>query len=165
MPENLVTEVFGKNARYADSTNTTVTPNPDNAEFSYNVTFDSSKIPEKPKRNTNSLVRIGMPSDKFIDINIAINNRDVFYCPEDGYISASIFSRTGGAIAVVVSDSNNFDESNFAWKDYKWAGVTATPQYSSLAVLVPVKKNQYVYIHLQGETSHYCKFIYAEGTI
>ena len=42
MPENLVAEIFGEQAEFADSTNCTITPNPDNPAFPYAVTFGAN---------------------------------------------------------------------------------------------------------------------------
>ena len=74
MPENMAAEIFGNNAKYADNTTCVITENPDNAEFPFNVQFDSSKIPAMPqtkrKLTDSYLAGIGMPpTKKYITIN------------------------------------------------------------------------------------------------
>lgn len=93
MPEAMASEVFGDNARYADSTNTTVTPNPDNPEFPFTVVFDSTKI-VKPKRYTGNFAKLAMPNNaRYIDISFVETDSYVynagFTAPANGYVFVS----------------------------------------------------------------------------
>lgn len=92
MPESMAAEIFGENAEYADSTTCAITENQDNPAFPYNIVFDSSKIPSKPKRNTAMLAQMAMPSEKFIEIALSlkpVSDNDYVYhytAPADGYV-------------------------------------------------------------------------------
>lgn len=165
MADDLVGSVFGENSRYADNTTCTISANQDNPAFPYNVVFDSSNIPEKPKRKLGTMAGIGMPSDKFISLNLSFNNKTAKYTvPANGYLciySAVNNGPQGGpALRVYVYNSSNFykyEKAIGAWNVY---GVFA-------GVLCPVKKGDIIKIDYSGNTASdlITRFIYAEGEI
>lgn len=170
MPEAMASEVFGDNAQYADNTNCTITDNPDNAEFPYNVTFDSSKIMATPKRELGTMAGIGMPSTKFIDLNIPINNDDNMYpdfiAPADGYLSASTSGHYGTFVGLGPYDASITNpQEYFHYNNLYWCVSDGAPGYTSSNCLCPIRKGQKAFIHLQGEVVNYCKFIYTQGEI
>lgn len=84
MSDNLVRSVFGENSMYADNTTCTITDNPDNPAFPYNVTFNASKIIDTPKRYYGYLAQKAMPSNKYIQyLNVESGNQ--YRAPANGY--------------------------------------------------------------------------------
>lgn len=176
MPESLVEEIFGENARHADNTTCTITDNPDNAEFPFTVQFDSSKIPEKPKRNTETLAVIGMPGEKYIDINptfriIVGNNVDYiskkyeFNAPDNGFIKI-FYKITTPAGDFYHSISINTDDGGEMYSKSVYNAFDRTSHYI-YADIFPVLKNKKIVIFMEHRKDitileYAYKFIYLQ---
>ena len=151
MPDSMVSEVFGNNAKYADNTTCVITENPDNPEFPFNLRFDSSKIPAKPqnqrKLTDNYLARIGMPSGKIINIGF-LPNGYTYTMPYSGYFYVRGVSGNGGGNIVIqgsgleISNSISFSNHGIslflpAIKGYRivlqYSNVTLTDVFLNLA--------------------------------
>lgn len=166
MPEAMVTEVFGDNVRYADNTNTAVTPNPDNPAFPFNVQFDSSKIPAKPKRELGNMIDIGMPSEKYIEIEKQqIANRHFmaeFTAPANGWLFAygkKLENAFAPALSIYKKDS--LYGTQITWS----SGDGYTNQLYSLACYFPAQQGETYIFNSQHYQNIMFRFVYAQGEI
>lgn len=165
MADDLVASVFGEQSNFADNTTCTISANQDNPAFPYNVTFNASKIIDTPKRYYGNLAGMGMPSDKFISLNLSFNNKTAKYtAPANGYVciytAVNNGSQGGPTLRVYVYNYSNvykYEKAIGAWNVY---GVYA-------GVLCPVKKGDIIKIAYSGNTADdlITRFIYAEGEI
>lgn len=169
MPDAMVSEVFGENAMFADNQTCTITPNPNNAEFPFTVQFDSTKIPEKPKRNTGTIAKMAMPGADYIEMPVTFtkvddlhHNSNKLVAPANGYfvITAGVppISGTHNAVTVAITDgtANNGIDLYDALHD----------EHLHISWIIPVVKGQFANIYCRGDPSScMCKFIYAKGEI
>ena len=107
MAEEMAASVFGENAMYADNTTCIITDNPDNPAFPWDVAFDAAKIPEKPKRDTGTLVGLAMPDYESEIIVTLSKTGDIFTAPANGFFIAENHALGEGTIAVKVLDKND----------------------------------------------------------
>ena len=163
MPESMVSEIFGNNAKYADNTTCVITENSSNAEFPFNVRFDSSKIPAKPqterKLTDNYLAGLGMPSNKFI--RFTPHNGFVYTAPANGYIhvcATKVNYKTTGILGLHILDENKN-------AIYSAEGHDHTENPSWLDCFLPIKKGYGCEFYIQNLNSPIGKFLYAEGEI
>lgn len=174
MPESMVSEVFGVNAKYADNSNTTVTPDPDNPEFQFNVTFDSSKIPAVPKRNTSAFAHLAMPSDKFIDLSLtftpvgSVKETGYWTAPADGIVDCIHSATAINANATInyLNDINSFSANNKS-RYGDSIGIQGV-HYAEAETSVLVRKGDKVRFAVTGgnytEVTN-IRFYYAQGAI
>ncbi len=165
MPESMVSEVFGNNAKYADNTTCVITENPSNAEFPLNVRFDSSKIPAKPqterKLTDSFLAGTGMPNlDKKIFIQFSkINDVDysaTYTAPANGWVTVygQVANIASKAYALVLAQSGDIRITSACGT----ADVVCT-------TTIPISKGRGVYLRTQSCWSIGAYFVYAQGEI
>lgn len=155
MAEDLVASVFGENSQYADNTTCTVTDNPANPAFPYDVTFDASKIIKKTKRNTGTLSGIGMPGDKVINITPGTGVNYKYIAPFNGYLTINCAAQnSAGYISLYVENDKT---------DKKLYTVCHGP--TGLSDYVPAKKGDPITINYRSATLIDCRFVLAEGEI
>ncbi len=165
MPENMANEIFGNNIRYADNTTCVITENSGNAEFPFNVQFDSSKIlamPQTERKLTDSyLAGIGMPNlDKKIFIQFSpINNDKIDYsaaytAPANGWVTVygQVANIASKAYALVFAQSG----------DIRMTSASGTADVVCTAT-IPVSKGRGVYLKTQSCWSVGAYFFYAQG--
>ena len=166
MPENMANEIFGNNIRYADNTTCVITENPGNAEFPFNVQFDSSKIfamPQTKRKLTDSyLAGIGMPATKkYITINIPVLSggstwNGAFYdAPANGWAFISAEPAAGKTCLVSVS---NFSNPVIRSTALGSGG-------SSASAGIPIKKGECIHFVTRDTSARFGYFFYAEGEI
>lgn len=166
MPENMANEIFGNNIRYADNTTCVITENPGNAEFPFNVQFDSSKIfamPQTKRKLTDSyLAGIGMPATKkYITINIPVLSNEphwngTFYdAPANGWAFISAEPAAGKTCLVSVS---NFSNPVIRSTALGSGG-------SSASAGIPIKKGECIHFVTRDTSARFGYFFYAEGEI
>lgn len=166
MPENMANEIFGNNIRYADNTTCVITENPGNAEFPFNVQFDSSKIfamPQTKRKLTDSyLAGIGMPATKkYITINIPVLSNEphwngTFYdAPANGWAFISAEPAAGKNCLVSVS---NFSNPVIRSTALGSGG-------SSASAGIPIKKGECIHFVTRDTSARFGYFFYAEGEI
>lgn len=157
MPEAMASEVFGENIRYADNTTCTVTANPANSAFPYDVTFDASKIIKKPKRDKALLAQMAMPSEKYIDLGDPIQTN---IAPADGYLMMGgiVHNVSSANVGISVRD---FDNNLF--NGYGAAVWGANGQ--GISVTLPIKKGRKFNMYHGSLYEIQSRFIYAEGAI
>ena len=166
MPENMATEIFGENVKYADNTTCVITENPDNAEFPFNVQFDSSKIPAMPqtkrKLTDSYLAGIGMPATKkYITINLPVLSdgstwNGAFYdAPANGWAFISAEPAAGKNCLVSVS---NFSNPVIRSTALGSGG-------SSASAGIPIKKGECIHFVTRDTSARFGYFFYAEGEI
>ena len=163
MPESMATEVFGNNAKYADNTTCVITENPGNAEFPFNVQFDSSKIlamPQTKRKLTDSyLAGLGMPINKFI--RFTPYSGFVYTAPANGYIhvcATKVNYKTTGILGLHILDENKN-------AIYSAEGHDHTEIQAWHDCFLPIKKGYGCEFYIQNLNSPIGKFIYAEGEI
>lgn len=165
MPENMANEIFGNNIRYADNTTCVITENSGNAEFPFNVQFDSSKIlamPQTERKLTDSyLAGLGMPNlDKKIFIQFSlITNKKVDYsaaytAPANGWVTVygQVANIASKAYALVFAQSG----------DIRMTSASGTADVVCTAT-IPVSKGRGVYLKTQSCWSVGAYFFYAQG--
>ena len=165
MPENMANEIFGNNIRYADNTTCVITENSGNAEFPFNVQFDSSKIlamPQTERKLTDSyLAGLGMPNlDKKIFIQFSpINDNKIDYAvvytaPANGWVTVygQVANIATKAYALVYAQSG----------DMQMTSASATAEVICTAT-IPVIKGRGVYLKTQNCWSIGAYFFYAQG--
>lgn len=166
MPENMANEIFGNNIRYADNTTCVITENPGNAEFPFNVQFDSSKIfamPQTKRKLTDSyLAGIGMPATKkYITINIPVLSNEphwngTFYdAPANGWAFISAEPAAGKTCLVSVS---NFSNPVIRSTALGSGGISASAG-------IPIKKGECIHFVTRDTSARFGYFFYAEGEI
>lgn len=163
MPESMVSEVFGNNAKYADNTTCVITENPDNAEFPFNVRFDSSKIIAKPqttrKLTDSYLAGIGMlNSAKHIDIQFS-------YHPESKRYYAN-FTAPANGWAHVFGQANETNASySTIWLYFGSVLVSSNAGAPNIVcgVVLPVSKGQSFTAGTQNCKNIKAQFFYAIG--
>lgn len=158
MAEDLVVSVFGEQSNFADNTTCTITDNPDNAEFPYDVAFDASKIIETPKRYYEYLAKMAMPSNKYINLNLKFSDENNYHMsyytsPANGYLEFIAQANSRHYALLVLSD-----------------GLLNVTSYASdntpCGIFLPVKKNVICTIaFVYPITITSLKFIYAYGEI
>lgn len=163
MPENMVNEIFGNNIRYADNTTCVITENSGNAEFPFNVQFDSSKIlamPQTKRKLTDSyLAGLGMPSNKIIQFTPY--NDFAYTAPANGYIyvcATKAIYNSGGVLGLRILDENK--NTIYSAEGHDFTGFQAWH-----GCFLPIKKGYGCEFHIQNMKSPIGKFIYAEGEI
>lgn len=173
MPESMATEIFGENVKYADNTTCVITENPDNAEFPFNVRFDSSKIIAKPQTDkllTDSYMsKLGLPqATNYINIPLT-------FVPETStltaYYASNFTAQASGWLFVAgnaVSGNNRVYASCFIAeskkKVYGMSSSFAAPT-GYCASLVPAIKGVEYYLRIQHCDNITARFIYAKGEI
>lgn len=166
MPENMANEIFGNNIRYADNTTCVITENPDNAEFPFNVQFDSSKIPAMPqtkrKLTDSYLAGIGMPAiKKYITINLPVVSGEstwnsAFYdAPANGWAFIDAEPAAGKNCLVSVSNFSN----------PVIRSTSSGSGGSSASAGIPIKKGECIHFVTHDTSARFGYFIYAEGKI
>ncbi len=166
MPENMANEIFGNNIRYADNTTCVITENPGNAEFPFNVQFDSSKIlamPQTKRKLTDSyLAGIGMPATKkYITINLPVLSggstwNGAFYdAPANGWAFIDAEPAAGKNCLVSVS---NFSNPVIRSTALGSGG-------SSASAGIPIKKGECIHFVTRDTSARFGYFFYAEGEI
>lgn len=172
MPENMANEIFGNNIRYADNTTCVITENPDNAEFPFNVQFDSSKIlamPQTKRKLTDSyLAGIGMPFlSKYINISLP--------APVNGYMEKEVVAPANGWFCLRAINSNNGQECQVSISKLLGtmnpSGLDAIITASSFSknagiaasVLMPILKGTSIKFFAVNSTHRFAKFYYAQG--
>ena len=165
MPENMANEIFGNNIRYADNTTCVITENSGNAEFPFNVQFDSSKIlamPQTKRKLTDSyLAGLGMPNlDKKIFIQFSpINNDKIDYsaaytAPANGWVTVY------GQVANIASKAYAFAYAKSG--DIRMTSASAAADVVCTAT-IPVSKGSEVYLKTQRCWEVGAHFFYAQG--
>ncbi len=166
MPENMANEIFGNNIRYADNTTCVITENPDNAEFPFNVQFDSSKIPAMPqtkrKLTDSYLAGIGMPAiKKYITINLPVLSggstwNGAFYdAPANGWAFIDAEPAAGKNCLVSVSNFSN----------PVIRSTSSGSGGSSASAGIPIKKGECIHFVTNDTSARFGYFFYAEGEI
>lgn len=166
MPENMANEIFGNNIRYADNTTCVITENPDNAEFPFNVQFDSSKIlamPQTERKLTDSyLAGLSMPATKkYITINILVVSdeptwNETFYdAPANGWAFIAAKPAAGKNCLVTVSNFNN----------PVIRSLSSGSGGSSASAGIPIKKGERIHFVTRDTSARFGYFFYAEGEI
>ncbi len=172
MPENMAAEIFGNNAKYADNTTCVITENPDNAEFPFNVQFDSSKIlamPQTERKLTDSyLAGIGMPFlSEYINISLP--------SPVNGYIEKEVVAPANGWFCLRAINSNHGQECQVSISKLLGtmnpSGLDAIITASSFSknagiaasVLMPILKGTSIKFFVVNATHRFAKFYYAQG--
>ncbi len=163
MPESMATEIFGENVKYADNTTCVITENSGNAEFPFNVQFDSSKIlamPQTERKLTDSyLAGIGMPSNKIIQFTP--RSDFIYTAPANGYIYVSATKanyNSGGVLGLHILDENK--NVIYSAEGHDYTGFQAWHE-----CFLPIKKGYGCDFYIQNLNSPIGKFIYAEGEI
>ena len=161
MPENLVAEIFGEQAEFADSTNCTITPNPDNPAFPYAVTFDANKIPEKPKRELGTMAGICMPSEKYIDI--PKKEGIIFQAPANGFVivEGNYNSPENGVNCCYL---RNYGSDVSGALQPIFVAISNSPYGYGVGGSIAVKKGDYVGL-ATIRAIQMIRFVYAEGEI
>ncbi len=177
MPVNMANEIFGDNIRYADNTPCIITENSGNAEFPFNVQFDSSKIPAKPqterKLTENYLAGTGMPNnDKYINISLRLSSEydkntytAEFTAPANGWIFVG--ARSYGS-NVTVCRAGIYDLLNLpGTNDIPTIGQStlSPPGGQLLMSMLPVRKGDVRFIYIVNCARFGSRFYYAEGEI
>lgn len=172
MPENMANEIFGNNIRYADNTTCVITENPGNAEFPFNVQFDSSKIlamPQTKRKLTDSyLAGIGMPFlSKRINISLP--------APVNGYMEKEVVAPANGWFCLRAMNSNDGQECQVSisklFGTMNPSGLDAIITASSFSknsriaasVLMPILKGTSIKFFAVNSTHRFAKFYYAQG--
>lgn len=163
MPENMANEIFGNNIRYADNTTCVITENSGNAEFPFNVQFDSSKIlamPQTKRKLTDSyLAGLGMlNSAKHIDIQFSYN-------PESKRYRAD-FTASANGWAYVHGQANVTNASySSVWLHVGsvFASSNAGAPNIECGVVLPVSKGQSFIAGTQNCKNIKAQFFYAIG--
>ncbi len=172
MPENMANEIFGNNIRYADNTTCVITENSGNAEFPFNVQFDSSKIlamPQTERKLTDSyLAGIGMPFlSKYINISLP--------APVNGYMEKEVVAPANGWFCLRAINSNNGQECQVSISKLLGtmnpSGLDAIITASSFSknagiaasVLMPILKGTSIKFFAVNSTHRFAKFYYAQG--
>ncbi len=163
MPESMVSEIFGNNAKYADNTTCVITEHPENAEFPFNVRFDSSKIPAMPqtqrKLTDSYLAGLGMlNSAKHIDIQFSYN-------PESKRYHAN-FTASANGWAHVFGQANETNASySTVWLHVGsvFASSNAGAPNIVCGVVLPVSKGQSFIAGTQNCKNIKAQFFYAIG--
>lgn len=172
MPENMANEIFGNNIRYADNTTCVITENPDNAEFPFNVQFDSSKIlamPQTERKLTDSyLAGIGMPFlSEYINISLP--------APVNGYIEKEVVAPANGWFCLRAINSNNGQECQVSISKLLGTmnpsdldAIITASSFSKNAgmaasVLMPILKGTSIKFFVVNATHRFAKFYYAQG--
>ncbi len=173
MPENMATEVFGNNAKYADNTTCVITENPDNAEFPFNVRFDSSKIMAKPKTDkllTDSYMsKLGFPqTTNYINIPLT-------YVPTEnlhnftGYYAANFTAPANGWIYIAgnATGTDSIYSSSYVTESKRIYGMSSSfaAPTGFCASLVPAIKGVGYDLRIQHCNNITARFIYAQGEI
>ena len=173
MPENMATEVFGNNAKYADNTTCVITENPDNAEFPFNVRFDSSKIMAKPKTDkllTDSYMsKLGFPqTTNYINIPLT-------YVPTEnlhnftGYYAANFTAPANGWIYIAgnATGTDSIYSSSYVTESKRIYGMSSSfaAPTGFCASLVPALKGIRYDLRIQHCNNISARFIYAQGEI
>ncbi len=168
MPEAMVSEIFGENAKFADNTTCVITEDPNNTEFPFRVQFDASKITAKPKRDTGTLAGIGMPDlSKCIHISLP--------APVNGYMDKKVVAPANGWYVLRAINSSHGQECQVsitkvyeseAPDDYD-SIITATSLSKNAgiaaSVLMPILKGTSINLLAVNSTYRYAKFYYAQG--
>ena len=166
MPESMATEIFGENVKYADNTTCVITENSGNAEFPFNVQFDSSKIlamPQTERKLTDSyLAGIGMPAtNKYITINLPVvsgvsNWNEAFYdAPANGWAFIAAEPAAGKNCLVSVSNFSN----------PVIRSTSSGSGGSSASAGIPIKKGECIHFVTRDTYARFGYFFYAEGEI
>ncbi len=173
MPESMISEIFGDNAKYADNTTCVITENPNNAEFPFNVQFDSSKIIAKPQTDkllTDSYMsKLGFPqTTNYINIPLT-------FVPETStttaHYSVTFTAPASGWLFVsgsTISGNNRIYASCFISESKKRVYGMSSSFAASLgycASLVPAIKGVGYYLRIQHCNNISARFIYAEGEV
>ena len=173
MPESMVSEIFGNNAKYADNTTCVITENSSNAEFPFNVQFDNSKIPATPqterKLTDNYLAGLSLPQTTNY-INIPLTFVPVTSTSIEHY-SARFIAPANGWIyltGVVVSGNERAYATTYIVEEMKRIyGVSssfpATNGYC--ASFIPAFKKTAYNLRIQCCNNILARFIYAQGEI
>ncbi len=173
MPEAMVSEIFGNNAKYADNTTCVITENPDNAEFPFNVQFDSSKILAKPQTDkllTDSYMsKLGFPqTTNYINIPLTFvpSSTGANY---KGYYAATYTAPANGWMYIAgnaAGDATIYSSSYVAEskKIYGMSSSFAAP-LGFCASLVPALKGIRYDLRIQHCNNISARFIYAQGEI
>ena len=168
----MAAEIFGNNAKYADNTTCVITENPDNAEFPFNVQFDSSKIlamPQTERKLTDSyLAGIGMPFlSEYINISLP--------SPVNGYIEKEVVAPANGWFCLRAINSNHGQECQVSISKLLGtmnpSGLDAIITASSFSknagiaasVLMPILKGTSIKFFVVNATHRFAKFYYAQG--
>ncbi len=174
IPESMVSEVFGNNAKYADNTTCIITENSSNAEFPCNVRFDSSKImatPQTERKLTDSfLAGVGMPNlSKCINISLP--------APVNGYMEKEVVAPANGWFCLRAINSSHGQECQVSisklFGTMNPSGLDAIITASSFSknagiaasVLMPILKGTSIKLIAVNSTHRFAKFYYAEGEI
>ena len=173
MPESMATEVFGNNAKYADNTTCVITENPDNAEFPFNVRFDSSKIMAKPKMDkllTDSYMsKLSFPqTTNYINIPLT-------YVPTEnlhnftGYYAANFTAPANGWIYIAgnATGTDSIYSSSYVTESKRIYGMSSSfaAPTGFCASLVPAIKGVGYDLRIQHCNNITARFIYAQGEI
>lgn len=157
MPESMANEVFGNNIRYADNTTCAITETPDNSDFPFAVNFDASKIPAKPKRDTEIMSGLGMPGSKYIDLqqHFIQNSNGTWVnsgtAPANGYLQFHAIARNMTAGIAIHAKISSY---------------IVLPSTAGSSVFVPVKKGQNYQIDFYNSVDiQLMRFVYAEGEL
>ena len=173
MPENMASEIFGNNAKYADNTTCVITEDPDNAEFPFNVQFDASKIMAKPQTDkllTDSYMsKLGFPQiTNYINIPLTyvpIENLHNF----TGYYAANFTAPANGWIYIAgnATGTDSIYSSSYVTESKRIYGMSrsfAAPT-GYCASLVPAIKRVGYDLRIQHCNNITARFIYAQGEI
>lgn len=160
MAEEMAADIFGENAQYADIMNCSISANPDNPAFPFNVVFDSSKIPEKPKRELAAMAGLAMPSDKYIEFVLSLNDANAMWgpAPADGYFQINVRGGENVKTSIYLGFNSSQSLKNHMSSAKIGSGI------ASLSAFLPVRKGNMVPYWVQGSGVRGF-FIYAEGTI
>lgn len=169
MAEDLVVSVFGEQSNFADNTTCTITDNPDNAEFPYDVAFDASKIIEIPKRYYGNLAQMAMPSGKYIDYTSALGTSTsilkIFTAPANGYFSLdALATQVNGFANMALTTTANVSDID---DSKKIMSITSTYGVinGGMGCFLPIYKGQRVLVHIGNSRVKNFKFHYAQGEI
>ncbi len=173
MPENMANEIFGNNIRYADNTTCVITENPDNAEFPFNVQFDSSKILAKPQTDkllTDSYMsKLGFPqTTNYINIPLTFvpSSTGANY---KGYYAATYTAPANGwmYIAGNAAGDATIYSSSYVAESKKIYGMSSSfaASLGFCASLVPALKGIRYDLRIQHCNNISARFIYAQGEI
>ncbi len=173
MPENMASEIFGNNAKYADNTTCVITEDPDNAEFPFNVQFDASKIMAKPQTDkllTDSYMsKLGFPQiTNYINIPLTyvpIENLHNF----TGYYAANFTAPANGWIYIAgnATGTDSIYSSSYVTESKRIYGMSSSfaAPTGYCASLVPAIKRVGYDLRIQHCNNITARFIYAQGEI
>ncbi len=171
MPESMAAEIFGNNAKYADNTTCVITENSGNAEFPFNVQFDSSKIMAKPQTDkllTDSYMsKLGFPqTTNYINIPLT-------FVPETGtttaHYAANFTAPANGWIYIAgnATGTDSIYSSSYVTESKRIYGMSSSfaAPTGFCASLVPAIKRVGYDLRIQHCNNITARFIYAQGEI